>query len=68
MRGAREAELVMAIVMRLNQLLKKYILEMNFQKNLQSQNGWYRYDVRFAMPVYDEETLVSVVKPHFLFL
>ena len=37
MRGAREAELVMAIVMRLNQLLKKYILEMNFQKNLQSQ-------------------------------
>ena len=37
---------------------------MNFQKNLQSQNGWYRYDVRFAMPVYDEETLVSVVKPH----
>ena len=23
-----------------------------------AKNGWYRYDVRFAMPVYDEEILV----------
>ena len=23
-----------------------------------AQNGWYRYDVRFALPVYENETLV----------